>query len=52
MNGYWPWIGGMNLLCAIVGYMIAGGLGLVLGLLLGPLGLLLALLLGRRGGNI
>lgn len=46
--GYWPWIGGMNLLCAIVGYLVAGVLGLVLGLFFGPIGLLIAVLLGRR----
>jgi hypothetical protein len=45
--GYWPWVGGFNLICAIVGYLIAGGLGLVLGLLLGPIGLLIAVLLRR-----
>lgn len=48
--GYWPWIGGMNLLCAIIGYLVAGVLGLVLGLFFGPIGLLIAVLLGRRGG--
>jgi hypothetical protein len=47
---YVPWIGGMNLICAIIGYFISGAIGLVLGLLLGPIGLLIAVLLGRRGG--
>jgi hypothetical protein len=43
--GYWPWIGGLNLLCAIIGVMFAGALGFVLGLFLGPIGLLIAVLL-------
>jgi hypothetical protein len=38
----------MNIICAIVGYLISGVLGLLLGLLLGPIGLLIAVLLGRR----
>ena len=45
--GYWPWVGGMNLLCAIIGYLVAGGLGLILGLFFGPIGLLIAVLLRR-----
>ncbi len=45
--GYWPYIGGLNIICAIVGYLISGALGLVLGLLLGPIGLLIAVLLRR-----
>lgn len=45
---YWPWVGGMNLLCAIIGYLIAGVLGLILGLFLGPIGLLIAVLLRPR----
>lgn len=45
--GYWPWIGGMNIICAIVGYLIAGLLGLLLGLILGPIGLLIAVLIRR-----
>ncbi|MCC7479254.1 hypothetical protein IT575_12455 [bacterium] len=45
--GYWPYIGGMNILCAIVGYLISGALGLILGLFLGPIGLLIAVLLRR-----
>jgi hypothetical protein len=48
--GYWPYVGGLNIICAIVGYFVSGVLGLVLGLLLGPIGLLIAVLLGRRGG--
>lgn len=44
---YWPWIGGMNLICAIIGYLIAGGLGCILGLFFGPIGLLIAVLLRR-----
>jgi hypothetical protein len=43
--GYWPWIGGLNLLCAIIGILFAGALGFVLGLFLGPIGLLIAVLL-------
>lgn len=50
LAGYWPYVGGMNLICAIIGYFISGVLGLVLGLFLGPIGLLIAFLLGRRGG--
>lgn len=45
--GYWPWVGGVDILCAIIGYLVAGGLGLILGLLLGPIGLLVAVLLRR-----
>jgi hypothetical protein len=45
--GYMPWIGGMNVLCAIIGYFIGGGLGLILGLLLGPIGLLISLFVRR-----
>lgn len=45
--GYWPWVGGMNVICAIVGYLLAGVLGLVLGLFLGPIGLLIAVLIRR-----
>jgi len=45
--GYWPWVGGMNILCAIIGYLLAGGLGLILGLFLGPIGLLIAVLIRR-----
>jgi hypothetical protein len=48
-GGYWPWVGGMNVICAIVGYLISGVIGLLLGLFLGPIGLLIAFLLGRRG---
>jgi hypothetical protein len=47
-GSYWPYIGGLNIICAIVGYLISGVLGLVLGLLLGPIGLLIAVLVGRR----
>ena len=50
LAGYWPYIGGLNIICAIIGYLISGVLGLVLGLFLGPIGLLIAFLLGRRGG--
>lgn len=46
--GYWPYLGGFNILCAIVGYLISGVTGLLLGLLLGPIGLLIAVLLTRR----
>ena len=45
--GYWPWLGGVDIICAIVGYLISGGLGLILGLLLGPIGLLIAVLIRR-----
>ena len=46
--GYWPYIGGMNIICAIIGYLISGVLGMVLGLFLGPIGLLIAFLLRGR----
>ena len=47
--GYWPWLGGMNIICAIIGYLLSGVLGMILGLLFGPIGLLIALLVrGRR----
>ena len=46
--GYWPWLGGMNIICAILGYLISGVLGMILGLLLGPIGLLIAFLIGNR----
>lgn len=46
---YWPYVGGMNIICAIVGYFISGVVGMLLGLFLGPIGLLIAVLLGRRG---
>jgi hypothetical protein len=46
--GYWPWVGGLNVVCAIIGYLIAGGLGLILGLFLGPIGLLISLFVPRR----
>jgi len=45
--GYWPWIGVVDVICAVIGYMLAGGLGLLLGLILGPLGLLIAVLIRR-----
>lgn len=45
--GYWPYIGGLNIICAIIGYLISGTLGLILGLLLGPIGLLIAVLIRR-----
>jgi hypothetical protein len=45
--GYWPWIGGVDIICAIVGFLISGALGLILGLLLGPIGLLIAVLIRR-----
>jgi len=48
LQGYLPYIGGMNVICAIIGYFIGGVLGLVLGLFLGPIGLLIAFLLGRK----
>lgn len=48
LQGYWPYVGGLNIICAIIGYLIAGVLGLVLGLLLGPIGLLIAFLVGRK----
>ena len=48
LASYWPYVGGMNVICAIIGYLIAGVLGLVLGLFFGPIGLLIAFLLGRR----
>jgi hypothetical protein len=50
--GYWPWVGGMNILCAIIGYLVAGALGLILGLFLGPLGLLIAVLLRPRASAV
>jgi hypothetical protein len=48
LQGYWPYVGGMNVICAIIGYLIAGVLGLVLGLFFGPIGLLIAFLIGRK----
>jgi hypothetical protein len=48
--GLWPLVGGFNLICAIVGYLISGVIGMLFGLLLGPLGLLLAVVVRRPAG--
>jgi hypothetical protein len=42
----------MDIVCAIIGYLIAGGLGLVLGLLLGPIGLLISLFVRRPPATV
>jgi hypothetical protein len=44
---WWPYIGALNVICAIIGYLLSGVLGLLLGLLLGPIGLLIALVVRR-----
>ena len=44
---WWPYIGALNVICAIIGYLLAGAVGLLLGLLLGPIGLLISLFLRR-----
>lgn len=43
-----PYWSGLAIICAIIGYFIAGALGLLLGLFLGPIGLLISLLIPRR----
>jgi hypothetical protein len=48
LQTWFPYWGGLAIICAIIGYFISGVLGLILGLLLGPIGLLIALLVPRR----
>jgi hypothetical protein len=48
LQTWFPYWGGLAIICAIIGYFIAGVLGLVLGLFLGPIGLLIALLVPKR----
>ncbi|MDQ3023003.1 MAG: hypothetical protein M3R04_01265 [bacterium] len=47
-QSWFPYWGGLSIICAIIGYFISGVLGMILGLLLGPIGLLIALLVPKR----
>ena len=47
-QAWFPYWGGLSIICAIIGYFIGGVLGMILGLLLGPIGLLIALLVPKR----